>query len=64
MLLGQLEAPRISSETLTVENVIKWLVIPWLIVSALSTLGVMEKVPWSEAFAPFPEERRRRKRRR
>lgn len=63
MLLGQLEAPLPQSAAeVTVGAVVKYLVIPWLAVIILEQMGVLKRVRWSEAFAPFPVERRRRRR--
>lgn len=65
MVLGQLEAPLPQSAAeVTIGAVVKYLVVPWLAVVLLEQMGVLQRVRWSEAFAPFPEERRRRRRRR
>lgn len=64
MLLGQLEAPfPQSAAEVTVGAVVKYLILPWLAVILLEQMGILKRVRWSEAFAPFPRERRRRRRR-
>lgn len=63
-MLGQIEAPTPTPENLTIDNLVKWLVIPWLVVSLLVQVGVLTTVPWKDAFKPFPEELRRKRRRR
>ena len=62
-MIGQFEAPPLTRETLTMENVVQFFVIPWLIFSGLSMLGIVKKISWREAFAPMAPPRRRRRRR-
>lgn len=60
-MIGQFEAPPLTRETATAENLVKFFVLPWLIFSALSALGVVKKVSWREAFVPMKAPRRRRR---
>ena len=60
-MIGQFEAPvPPTPANLTLDNLVRYLVVPWLVLTALDRAGLIKHIPWREAFsAPRPRRRRR-----